>query len=115
MSREDTTNEVKSEARMAPSQRSGPPRPDPTRRANQHGPELPANEGDMAILGPLRALDPVAYLRFVSAYKAFISDDDLEDEIVPLCTNRPTGHVSWSPTVSRHLTCPSPWIGSGNQ
>ncbi len=38
----------------------------------------------MAILGPLRALDPVAYLRFASVYKAFSSPDDFEDEIALL-------------------------------
>ena len=38
----------------------------------------------MAILGPLRALDPVAYLRFASVYKAFSSADDFEDEIALL-------------------------------
>jgi hypothetical protein len=38
----------------------------------------------MAILGPLRALDPVAYLRFASVYKAFTSADDFEEEIALL-------------------------------
>src|SRR5690242_18329297 len=43
--------------------------------------EVPSQEVGMAILGPLRALDPVAYLRFASVYKAFSSPDDFEDEI----------------------------------
>jgi transcriptional repressor NrdR len=46
--------------------------------------EIPAHEVGMAILGPLRALDPVAYLRFASVYKAFSSPDDFEDEIALL-------------------------------
>ena len=46
--------------------------------------EVPAHEIGLAILGPLRALDPVAYLRFASVYKAFSSADDFEDEIALL-------------------------------
>src|SRR5690349_12820510 len=46
--------------------------------------EIPAHEVGMAILGPLRALDPVAYLRFASVYKAFTSADDFEEEIALL-------------------------------
>ena len=37
--------------------------------------EIEAHEVGMAILGPLRELDEVAYLRFASVYRAF---DDLE-------------------------------------
>ncbi len=47
-------------------------------------PRCPAHEVGLAILGPLRALDPVAYLRFASVYKAFSSADDFEDEIALL-------------------------------
>ena len=43
--------------------------------------EVPANEVGLAILGPLRALDEVAYLRFASVYRAFESADDFEAEI----------------------------------
>jgi transcriptional repressor NrdR len=46
--------------------------------------EVPAHEVGLAILGPLRALDAVAYLRFASVYKAFSSADDFEDEIALL-------------------------------
>ena len=42
----------------------------------------------MAILGPLRALDEVAYLRFASVYRAFESADDFEDEIATLRAER---------------------------
>ncbi len=46
--------------------------------------EVPAHEVGLAILGPLRALDEVAYLRFASVYRAFESADDFEDEIALL-------------------------------
>jgi hypothetical protein len=36
------------------------------------------------ILGPLRALDSVAYLRLGSVYKVFSSADDFEDQIALL-------------------------------
>ncbi len=45
------------------------------------GAEIPAHEVGMAILGPLRQLDQVAYLRFASVYRAFESVDDFEKEI----------------------------------
>jgi transcriptional repressor NrdR len=51
---------------------------------NEGAAEVPAHEVGLAILGPLRALDPVAYLRFASVYKAFSSADDFEDEIALL-------------------------------
>ena len=35
--------------------------------------EIPAHEVGLAILGPLRRLDEVAYLRFASVYRAFSS------------------------------------------
>ena len=50
--------------------------------------EIPAHEVGMAILGPLRALDEVAYLRFASVYRAFESADDFEDEIATLRAER---------------------------
>ncbi len=53
--------------------------------------EIPAHEVGLAILGPLRALDEVAYLRFASVYRAFESADDFEDEIVRLRAERGDG------------------------
>ena len=50
--------------------------------------EVPAHEVGLAILGPLRALDEVAYLRFASVYRAFESADDFEDEIARLRAQR---------------------------
>ena len=46
----------------------------------------------MAILGPLRELDQVAYLRFASVYRQFDSVDDFEAEIALLrVESEPTG------------------------
>ena len=50
--------------------------------------EVPAHEVGLAILGPLRELDEVAYLRFASVYRAFESADDFEDEIAMLRAER---------------------------
>jgi len=46
--------------------------------------QLPAHEVGLAILGPLRELDLVAYLRFASVYRAFESLEDFEAEIAAL-------------------------------
>lgn len=43
--------------------------------------EIPADDVGLAILGPLRTLDAVAYLRFASVYKHYNSVDDFEAEI----------------------------------
>lgn len=43
--------------------------------------EVPSNEVGLAILGPLRDLDEVAYLRFASVYRSFSSVEDFEKEI----------------------------------
>lgn len=50
--------------------------------------EVPAHEVGLAILGPLRELDEVAYLRFASVYRAFESADDFEAEIAVLRAER---------------------------
>jgi transcriptional repressor NrdR len=46
--------------------------------------EIPSNEVGLAILGPLRELDEVAYLRFASVYRSFESIEDFEAEIQAL-------------------------------
>jgi transcriptional repressor NrdR len=46
--------------------------------------EVPSHEVGLAILGPLRELDEVAYLRFASVYRSFESLDDFEKEITVL-------------------------------
>jgi transcriptional repressor NrdR len=56
--------------------------------------EVPANEVGLAILGPLRELDEVAYLRFASVYRAFESADDFEAEIAVLRAERAAAEPS---------------------
>jgi len=46
--------------------------------------EIEAHEVGLAILGPLRELDEVAYLRFASVYRSFDSLEDFEAEIALL-------------------------------
>jgi transcriptional repressor NrdR len=50
--------------------------------------EVPAHEVGLAILGPLRELDEVAYLRFASVYRGFESLEDFESEIDKLRADR---------------------------
>ncbi len=50
--------------------------------------EVPSQEVGLAILGPLRQLDEVAYLRFASVYRSFQSLADFEDEISALRADR---------------------------
>ncbi|MGW0249466.1 transcriptional regulator NrdR [Nocardia goodfellowii] len=47
-------------------------------------PEVPSHEVGLAILGPLRDLDEVAYLRFASVYRSFTSAADFEREIIDM-------------------------------
>jgi transcriptional repressor NrdR len=54
--------------------------------------EIDAHDIGLAILGPLRELDEVAYLRFASVYQAFDSLEDFETAITMLRAERePTG------------------------
>jgi transcriptional repressor NrdR len=50
--------------------------------------EVPSQEVGLAILGPLRDLDEVAYLRFASVYRGFESAADFEAEIAALRASR---------------------------
>jgi transcriptional repressor NrdR len=50
--------------------------------------EVPSHEVGLAILGPLRELDEVAYLRFASVYRSFSSVEDFEKEIAGLRSAR---------------------------
>mgnify|MGYP000402630523 CR=1 FL=1 len=50
--------------------------------------EVPAHQVGLAILGPLRELDEVAYLRFASVYQAFDSLEDFESAITLLRAER---------------------------
>ena len=57
-------------------------------------PEVPSHEVGLAILGPLRDLDEVAYLRFASVYRSFTSADDFEREIADLRKHREEATVA---------------------
>lgn len=46
--------------------------------------EIDAHDVGLAILGPLREFDEVAYLRFASVYRSFESLEDFESEITML-------------------------------
>ena len=50
--------------------------------------EVEAHEVGLAILGPLRELDEVAYLRFAAVYKQFETAEDFEIEIASLRKHR---------------------------
>src|SRR2546423_1854859 len=50
--------------------------------------EVNAHDVGLAILGPLRELDEVAYLRFASVYRGFESLEDFEAEIALLRAGR---------------------------
>jgi transcriptional repressor NrdR len=58
--------------------------------------EVPSQEVGLAILGPLRELDEVAYLRFASVYRSFTSAEDFAAEIREM---RARGHGSDPPTT----------------
>lgn len=54
------------------------------------GPELATDQIGLAVLERLRALDPVAYLRFASVYKGFEDLADFEREVTELQKKIPT-------------------------
>jgi transcriptional repressor NrdR len=62
--------------------------------------EVPSHEVGLAILGPLRDLDEVAYLRFASVYRGFESLGDFEEEIAALRAER---LESWRPEDEHFL------------
>jgi transcriptional repressor NrdR len=62
--------------------------------------EIPSHEVGLAILGPLRDLDEVAYLRFASVYRGFESLADFEDEISALRSER---LAAWRPEDEQFL------------
>jgi transcriptional repressor NrdR len=66
--------------------------------------EVPSNEVGLAILGPLRELDEVAYLRFASVYRSFESITDFEVEIDDLRSGAATssGTSSSRNTATTH-------------
>jgi transcriptional repressor NrdR len=56
--------------------------------------EIPSHEVGLAILGPLRELDEVAYLRFASVYRSFDSLMDFEREIAALRAAANDAHLN---------------------
>jgi len=61
--------------------------------------EVASHEVGLAILGPLRELDEVAYIRFASVYRSFSSLEDFEAEIAALRENRPAASEVPRPVV----------------
>ena len=59
--------------------------------------EIDAHEVGLAILGPLRELDEIAYLRFASVYQAFDTLEDFEAAIALLRTEREATGVEPEP------------------
>ncbi|MEL5990464.1 transcriptional regulator NrdR [Microbacterium phosphatis] len=55
--------------------------------------QIDANEIGLAILGPLRDLDEVAYLRYASVYQAFESLEDFETSIAELRADHARGRA----------------------
>ena len=66
--------------------------------------EVPSNEVGLAILGPLRELDEVAYLRFASVYRGFDTLADFEAEITMLRAERGESVPEPHPQSSGPLT-----------
>ncbi|MEI6404335.1 MAG: transcriptional regulator NrdR [Actinomycetes bacterium] len=66
--------------------------------------EVPSNEVGLAILGPLRDLDEVAYLRFASVYRSFDSISDFELEIEDLRNNKSSSLGESHSLASLHST-----------
>jgi transcriptional repressor NrdR len=65
--------------------------------------EVSSHEVGLAILGPLRDLDEVAYLRFASVYRSYESVDDFVSEIDRLRSDR-VGRVGSRPARARAAT-----------
>ena len=66
-------------------------------------PEVPSHEVGLAILGPLRELDEVAYLRFASVYRSFSSAEDFEREIEALRAHREVARTRAEPTARQSI------------
>jgi transcriptional repressor NrdR len=70
--------------------------------------EIPAEEVGIAILGPLRELDVVAYLRFASVYRSFDSLADFESEIALLRSEADlAAHPDLTDITDTDITAPS--------
>jgi transcriptional repressor NrdR len=62
--------------------------------------EVPSHDVGLAILGPLRELDEVAYLRFASVYRSFDSLADFEAEIAALKAEQRGGRADATPATT---------------
>ena len=62
--------------------------------------EITSNDVGLAILGPLRELDEVGYMRFASVYRGFTTIEDFEREVAGLKAQRK------GPDVSAETTSP---------
>jgi transcriptional repressor NrdR len=82
--------------------------------------EVPSHEVGLAILGPLRELDEVAYLRFASVYRSFDSLGDFEREIASLrsakvdATATPDATAKIDATAKADATVGAAANGAGN-
>lgn len=70
--------------------------------------EVPAHAVGLAILGPLRELDEVAYLRFASVYRSFDSLADFELEILTLRAAHHGRSPSDPAPPGNHVSAPPP-------
>jgi transcriptional repressor NrdR len=66
--------------------------------------EVPSHDVGLAILGPLREIDEVAYLRFASVYRSFESLGDFEREIAALRSQAGRAEASRSPATNGPAT-----------
>ncbi len=69
--------------------------------------EVDAHDVGLEILGPLRELDEVAYMRFASVYRSFDSLDDFESEIALLRTEQELGDIADEAGLSEAESQPS--------
>jgi transcriptional repressor NrdR len=62
--------------------------------------EIASHDVGLAILGPLRDLDEIAYLRFASVYRAYEGLEDFEAEIALLRAERDLARADGSPPTN---------------
>jgi transcriptional repressor NrdR len=78
--------------------------------------EVPSHEVGLAILGPLRELDEVAYLRFASVYRGFESLADFEAEIATLRSGHDSDwHGEYEDTAAAAAAAAGPERGPARQ
>jgi transcriptional repressor NrdR len=76
--------------------------------------EIASHEVGLAILGPLRQLDEVAYLRFASVYRGFESLADFEEEIAMLrAAHHANAAADGAPPVAADGGSPAPGPAGG--